>query len=222
MNLGELRTSTLVWLNDLNGGYYTTSQVNRWLNNAMWSVYRRLVLKGQNYGVKCVQTPLVVSQSEYVLPEDFKNLTRLEVITSGTPPTESKYALKPMTMNQQDLVFTTQTSSPQWYFLRKNRIKLFPAPASAYSMRLFYTPIIAEMDNDTDIPDVIPEDYHELIVLYATRDGFVKDERPIPDLLMAKISEFEEQFDNDTAERLEDQSRQVVETGDYSDAGFMY
>ncbi len=222
MNLGELREATLVWLNDLNAGYYTTTQVNRWLNNAMWSVYRRLVLKGQNYAVKCLQTTLVVNQREYILPEDFKNLNRLIIVTSGTPPSETTYSLQPITMNQQDLVSTITTGAPQWYFLRKNRINLLPVPSTAYQMRLFYSPIIPQMTVDTDVPDIIPEDYHELIVCYATRDGFIKDERPVPDLLLAKITEFEEQFDNDTAERLEDQSRHVVETGDYADSGYMY
>lgn len=217
MNRGELRALTLQWLDDLNAGYFTPDIVNGWINNAQKEAQKRLLKAGQNYYLICKETTLVINQAEYVLPSDFRKLNRLEVIVSGWGTTnESKYAVTPITLNQQDLINRTP-GDVAYYVLKKNRIRFFPIPNVPYHIRLFYSYMVADMLVDTDVPDV-PEPYHEYLACLATQDGFMRDGR-VPDLILKKISEYERQMDSDATERLLDQPRQIVETGETSEHG---
>lgn len=217
MNLGELRGLTLQWLDDLNAGYFLPAQVNLWLNNAQKEAQKRLLKAGQNYYLVCKETVLVINQSEYVLPSDFRKLNRLEVIVSGWGTTnETKYSVTPVTLNQQDLLNMTP-GDIAYYVLKKNRLKFFPTPNMPRNLRLFYSYMVADMVIDADVPDV-PEPYHEYLACLATQDGFMRDGR-VPDLILKKIAEYEKQMDSDANERLLDQPRQIVETGETSDYG---
>lgn len=213
MTLAELQTLTLSWLDDKYAGYFTLPQINVFLNNAQRTVQKRMIKSKQNYYVKCLQTSVVPNQADYVLPEDFKNVNRLEVIVSGQPPNETKFPITPMTLNQQDLMNAT-SGTPSTYTFKKNRLVVFPTPdasTSGYILRLFYTYQVTDMVNPTDVPDV-QEDYHELIALLAAEDGFLKDGRA-SELLQKKLSAYQTQLDQDTQERSQDQPRSVVETG---------
>lgn len=217
MNLGQLRGLTLQWLDDLEAGYFTPTQVNLWLNNAQKEAQKRLLQAGQNYYLICKETTFTINQQEYVLPSDFRKLHRLEVIVSGWGTiNESKYMVSPMTLNQEDLVNLTP-GDPAFYVLKKSRVKVFPAPSVGYHVRLFYSYLVEDMVVDTDVPDV-PEAYHEYLACLATQDGFMRDGR-VPDLILKKIAEYEKQMDQDANERLVDQPRQIVETGENAQHG---
>jgi hypothetical protein len=219
MNRLGLKTLVAGWLDDLNYGYFTESQVETWLNNAQREVQKRLIKTGQNFYTKYVQTTLVVNQSDYVLPSNFKNLNRLELVMSGTPPNESKVPLGPITTGQQDLV-SSGTGTPRFYRYRRNRLILTPTPDTPLVLRMEYTYLVSDMTLDTDTPDV-PDSYDELIALLAAQDGFIKDDRAAP-LLVKKIDEYQKQLDSDANERSKDGPRQVVETGNNNDSGFFW
>ena len=59
---------------------------------------------------------------------------------------------------------------------KSNRLVLYPAPDTALTLRLYYSPRVTEMSLSTDIPNV-PVHYHEFISVLAARDGFIKDGR---------------------------------------------
>lgn len=219
MNRGELRDLVLYWLDDLQGGYFTETQVNTWLNNAQQEVQKRLIKASQNYYLKCQQTTLVVNQEKYALPGDFKKLHRLEIINSGTYPNLETTQIVPITTNQQDLV-PGQVGTPCFYSLRKNSIILYPIPDTAKTMRLYYSYAVVAMTQDADIPDV-PDTYHQLIALLAAEDGFLKDGRR-NDLLVKKIAEYQEHMDSDANERQQDTTRQVVTTEVNNYGGFIW
>lgn len=216
MNLGQLRTLALQWLDDLNGTYFTPSIVNTWINNGQTEVQKRLIKAGQNYFLKCVQTTLVVNQKDYILPDDFMKVHRLELVTSGTGTSEVAYPLMPVIINQVD-VTPTNVGAPSAYYFKANRIVITPIPDTAYILRLYYSNQILDMVNDTDSPDLrIPQRYQELIALYAAQDGFIKDGRG-SELLVKKIAEYERHMDTDTQERNVDYPRMV---NDMDPAGY--
>lgn len=219
MTFSDLQNLVAYNLDDLNFGYFTTTQVKVWLNNAQREVQKRLVKAGQNYYTKCVQTSLVVGQNEYVLPSDFKKEHRLEVVISGSFPNESINPILPITRNQTDLI-SNGTGVPQFYYFRKNRVVIWPSPDSTYTMRLEYTYLVTDMVNDTDVPDV-PDSYHELIALLAAQDGFIKDGRA-SELLVKKIADYQRDFDTDAQERNQDMSRSIRETGSDNASGFYF
>lgn len=210
MNFLQLQNLVAYWLDDLQFGYFTQTQVQVWLNNAQREVQKRLIKAGQNYYLKCVQTTMNVNQSDYVLPIDFLKIQRLEVVVSGVIPNESVYPLSPITTMQRDLI-QTGSGQPVGYSFTRNRIILQPAPQISQVLRLFYSYLVADMTLSTDLPDV-PAQYVELIALLAAQDGFLKDGRG-SELLVKKIGEYEKDMDSNATERNQDFPRGIVETG---------
>lgn len=213
MNFAELQQYTLGLLDDPQGTYFNppaTPYLNKYLNNAAKETQKLLVMAGQNFYVKCVTTPLVGSQQDYVLPDDFMHLNRLDVIMQGQPPNQIFTPLSQITINQIDLVANT-VGQPTYYFLKQNRLVLWPTPdSSPYTLRLFYSYQLAEMVNPTDIPNV-PEAYHEFIGILAAIDGFLRDGRD-PSSLILKRQYYEAMLKAETNERLLDSPRGIVQT----------
>ena len=218
MDFLDLQNSTAYFLDDLQFGYFTPTQIKLWINNAQKEVQKRLLKSGNNHYLRCVTTTLVVNQNDYVLPLDFKHLHRLEVIISGTAPNESASPILPITLNQTDLVDNT-VGTPAVYYFKRNRLVLEPAPDTALILRMWYSYEVAELVLDSDEPDV-PTAYQELIPLLAAEDGFIKDGR-VSGLLEKKLKEFQKDMDSDAQERNKDVPRGIVETG-FSGGGFYY
>lgn len=210
MTLSDLQNLTAYWLDDINFGYFQRPQITLWLNNAAIEVQKLLLQSKSNFYLTPVQTNLVTNQSDYVLPADFIVLHRLEVVLTGTPPNEDVLPLAPMTLNQQDLV-PNRTGTPQFYYLKKNRIKVFPTPDTSLVFRLYYSYQITDMVNLFDSPD-IPVAYHEMIALKAAQDGLLKDGRSNMQLLQ-KLAQLEQLLKQETDGRNEDAPRGIISTG---------
>lgn len=218
MTLSELKALVSFWVDDLELSYFTPTQVTRFLNNAQKSLQKDLILCGEGFFLKCVQTNLVINQREYVVPDDFVETARLELVISGVAPQESLAVILPITPQQKDLIYNQQ-SIPIGYYLQKNRIVMFPAPDQAYVFRLYYQYQIPDMVLDTDTPD-IPDAYQEMIALLAAYDCLIKDGRDVSSL-NNKIEKYRAQMKDQMAERLADKGRTIVETGIYmNDAGY--
>jgi len=216
MTRSELKTLMRSWLDDTNGGYFTDSQCNTWLNLAQRRVQMLLLQAGENFYEKTVETLTVASQADYVLPSDFFILHRLEIITSGSGTSESRQPIYPITINQQDFV-SISLGTPTNYYLKKDRFTLSPTPDTANKvLRLYYSYLVADMSADGDEPDA-PEQYHELVAIYAAEDGFIKDDRTMNNL-MVKKEKYESLIKQAAENRTQDRSRQVVMVEDY-DAG---
>lgn len=210
MMLGDLQTLTAGWLDDPQFGYFSQAQINMWLNNAQIEVQKLLLQAKTNFYVIPVQTSLVVNQTDYILPSDFMVDHRLEVVLSGVPPFEDVLPLAPMTLNQQDLV-PNQTGTPQFYYLKKNRIRVSPAPDTPLTLRLYYSYLVSQMVNLTDIPDV-PTEYHEMIAVLGAYDGLMKDGRSNQAVTEKKVY-YENMLKQQSESRQEDAPRGIVQTG---------
>jgi hypothetical protein len=214
MNFAELKRYTLGLLDDPQGTYFNppgNPMLDKYLNNAAKETQKLLIMSGNNYYLKCVTTPLNNNQQDYILPDDFVDLNRLDVILSGTPPNQTFTPLTSITVNQIDLILNT-SGQPSYYFLKQNRLVLWPTPTSSnqFLLRLFYSYQLAEMVNDTDIPN-IPEYYHEFIGILAAIDGFLRDGRD-PSSLILKRTFYETMLKAETNERLKDGPRGIVQT----------
>lgn len=219
MTRSDLRTLVLSWLDDTQGAYFTAAQVNVWLNMAQREVQKLLLQAGENYYMKPVETTTVSSQSDYVLPSDFMVEHRLEIVISGSGPTENRQALTPITTNQQDLI-SIALGNPTNYYIKKDRVTLSPTPQQSYTLRLYYSPRVTDMASDSDSPDV-PEQYMEYVAILAAYDGFIKDDRA-PNNLVAKKEKYEQLLKQMAEDRTQDLSRQVVMVNDYDTGGAWY
>ena len=209
MTLAQIRTLALGYLDDSQSGYFDNAFMLSAINKAQREVQKLLIQQGDNWYLKAQQTPLIVNQQEYIMPADFRKSHRLEVITAGVAPNETKVQLAPISLNQQDMV-PYGVGTPAVWAIKKDRIMIFPAPSVAYTMRLWYSYRIADLVNDSDIPDVAYE-YHEFIAILAAIDGFVKDDRPFTNLKLMADS-YEKLMRQDSDERQQDAPRHVIET----------
>lgn len=216
MTLLDLKNLVAFYVDDLNFGYFTETQVKVFLNNAQGEVQKILLQSFENWYLKCVQTTMVANQNSYVLPENFLKCHRLEIITSPGTTAETSVMIEPITLNQQDFL-GNGPAQPIGYFLKRNRIVLHPTPDTTYVMRLNYSYRVSEMTLNTDIPD-IPEEYHELIALNAAYDCMIKDGRDVS-VLDRKMKAYEEMMKRDSEDRKVDRPRMVTitesETGSY-------
>lgn len=219
MTFGQMQNLVATWLDDTNFGYFTTDNVKLWLNNAQRRVQKRLLKAGELYYKIDVQTTLVVNQRNYELPADFKKLHYLEIVLSGVTPNEAVQPISPITENQKYMI-STGPGTPLWYVISGTQLILRPAPDTALTIRMGYSYEVADMVNDSDVPDV-PESYHELLPLLAAEDGFLKDGRS-SEILAKKLKEFEQETDQDAQERNQDQPRSIVETGNDASSGFYW
>jgi len=210
MTFAQLRTLVWSWLDDPNGGYFTQSQVNTWLNNAQSAVQKLVEQAFEGHFEKVVETTTVLNQREYQLPDDFKRLVRLELVLSGnTFANESVQKLDKITPNQVDF-FTERTGISRAYYFKKNQLILVPAPESIKKLRMTYIYRLENMVNDSDVSE-IPEDYHEMIAVLATLDGLLKDGRDTS-AMDKKRAMYEEQLKRDAEQRHVDAPRTVVQT----------
>lgn len=216
MTFLQLKQLVSFWADDLQMTYFTPEQVGRFLNNAQREVQKLLILAGQDYYLKCAKTQLVINQRDYAFPDDFYKLNRLELIVSGTPPTENVFPLTNITPNQKDLVFDS-TGAPSVYYMTKNKLVLLPAPNQPFYLRMLYSYKVADMVSDTDVPDV-PEPYQEMIAVLAAMDCFYKDTRD-SSALREKRDFYMDMIKRDAAQRAIDASRQVIYTGTYETIG---
>lgn len=220
MTRTDLRNLMRYWLDDLQGTYFTDVQCNSWLNNAQQQVQQKLLQAGQNWYQTLAETNTVINQYDYLLPQDFMVEHRIELILSGYGTTnEVRLPLKMITTNQQDLTTVTATT-PNFYFIKKDRITVLGAPQQVWPLRLYYSPRIVDMTSDSDSPDV-PIQFHEFVAILAAYDGFIKDDRA-PDNLVAKKMTYEELLKQMAATRIQDHSRDVVTSSDWGDGSTGY
>lgn len=218
MTFVQLQTMVSSWLDDPNNGYFTLAEVKLWLNNAQREAQKMVIQAFEGHYRKVVETTMVQYQREYQLPSDFKKLSRIEVVLSGTTfQTESVTRLSKITENQQDMV-TERTGTPMAYYFKGDQVVLVPAPDDDKTLRLTYLYRVTDMVNDADLPDV-PADYHEYLAVLATLDGLYKDGREVGPMLQKK-EYFERLFKQDAEERNVDESRTIVQTLDDDYEGY--
>lgn len=210
MTFQSLQTMVSYIVDDLNFQYFTTAQVQFWINNAQREVQKKLLQTPGNWYNIRVTTPTVQNQSDYVLPTNFLKVHRVELVLSGTPPNEVKGPISFITPNELDML-PPGPGTPSCAYILQNVMSVYPAPDTAnQTLRLFYSYLVADMVNPTDNPDV-PYQYEEMIGLLAARDAFIKDQRdPAP--LDGKILYYDEMMKRDVQQRDITQGRRVVQT----------
>lgn len=211
MTFSELRSLVLSLTDDLSGGYFTQAQVDKFLNNALRELQKKLILCYENWYVKCVRATMTASEQCYYLPADFLQMNRFDIILSGTTPaTEARNTLMPLTLQEARLI-NFGPGQPKGYFLKKDSFNVAPAPDQGYEIEMLYTYRVPEMVNDTDTPDA-PEEWHEFIAILATLDCFIKDREGAPQTLLDKKKSYEDRLDAMANNRTVDAPRKVVLT----------
>ncbi len=209
----DLQNLVLQWVDDDAGGYFDpTNFVQPSLNRALLEVQKRLILAGEMYYLKMPpsETQTVVNQATYVLPDDFLKLHRMVYVISGSGINETVNSLSFITLNQQDLIGTTNTGTPVVFNIQGNKITLYPTPDKATTLRLWYSYRAAAMTSDSSTPDC-PEEFQEFIAILACMDCFIKDDR-MPTNILTKKAYYERLLEDMAEDRSQQGPRMVVVT----------
>jgi hypothetical protein len=218
MTRGELRNLVLYWLDDLDAGYFTPTQVNLWLNNAQMEVQKQLLQCGEYWYLKCVFADTVQNQDCYSLPADFLKCHRFELRVQGTSaPNEVWTTLVDQTL-QEAAMFNYGAAQPGVYTIGKDCFYLRPIPDSGYRIKLHYSYRVDPMVDDLNVPDV-PDQYQEYIAVLAAIDGFLKDERD-PTPMYAKRDYYQDMMKKDQIQRNRAQPRRIIRTSDDGIMGY--
>lgn len=211
MTFQSMQTALSYWADDLNFGYFTPAQAQFWINNGQREVQKRLLQTPGNWYCIRVNTQTVQNQSDYVLPNNFLKVHRVELVLSGTAPNEVKGPIEFITPNEQDQL-PPGPGTPSCAYILQNVMSIFPAPDTAnQTLRIFYSYLVADMVNPTDTPDV-PYQYEELIPLLALEDALIKDQRETPERLIKKLALYDEMMKQDAQQRQITRGRQIVST----------
>lgn len=218
MTKAELRTYMLQLLDDPFGSYFTTTFSDLALNIGQEEVQKHLIMAGELYYAKTVTALTVLNQADYIWPTDLLKVNRLELVTGGVAPNEILRELMPITLNQMN-AFGQQNGMPSNYVLMKDRFTLYPIPDTPnLTVRLYYSYKIAALTSDSQTPDV-PEQYQKVIAAYAARQGKVKDDADMTNI-MSLIGPFEQEMNQLAQDRQYQTPRRVRETDECYGTGY--
>ena len=211
MTRSELKNLVWYWLDDLEGGYFTSVQVNTWLNNALVECQKQLLDCGEYWYLKKVTTSTLAYRDCYALPSDFLKANLLEVLIQGslsTPQSQTWATIDGNTLAEGAQI-NFGNGRPVTVTIGKDCLIFRPIPDTTYTIRLSYSYKVAPMTDDLNVPDV-PLQYHEYIALLAARDGFSKDEREPSSSFKEKFHDYREMMKKDQIQRNRAQPRRVV------------
>jgi len=158
MNLQELRQEVLDHGFDPNA---FSTRINRYLNDAQNLVARRV-----NYYLSEAQYAFstVAGTALYVPPGNWARLRSLV-------DTDRDRALQEVSLSWIDNS-PDSSGRPYCYTLDGSQftaeLRLYPTPDGVYPLALRYWERPAELVADTDVPQIIPTDWHHMLWVYAT------------------------------------------------------
>lgn len=207
-----LQIKNYVWslVDDPSGTYFTTIELDRYINQCIRETQKKLIAAGNNWYVKIDESQsTVINQGNYSLPSDFLKINRIELV-QNPGVNETRYSLQSIPLSNKDAIaFDSDTAA---FYLLKSTLWLAPFPSTVRTIRVYYTYLVAETTSDSDVPDVPPE-YHEYIAMKVAEKCFIKDGREAT-LVMQNIMEVEKSLEADAIERNQDHASRVVVVSD--------
>lgn len=206
MTVGEIKAYVWSMVDDLNGDYFTSPEVLRYINQMQQEVQKLLIQSGNNWYVIIDQTQsTVINQGNYTVPTDFLKMNRIELV-QNPGVNETRYSIQSIPLSQKDAIcFDSDVAG---FYLLKNTLWFSPFPTTVKTIRLYYTYRIPPVAVDADIPDV-PLQYHEYLADRVAEICFLKDGRDAS-FIRAKCMSTEQDLKNDAIERNQDHASRVV------------
>lgn len=174
----ETRNDVRAHLNEASARLWTDAQLNTWINEGLRDIARRTET------IQKFSSSIAVTANDptYTLPAEVLRVHRAEWV-----PTASGlvFPLQLATYNEMDQYWgvngTTMPGQPQylvmWGFPPTVEIRLWPVPAEAGAINLFYFRLPAVATLDADTIEVLAG-YEDLIVLYCEYIARRKDRDP--------------------------------------------
>src|SRR5262245_54718114 len=159
--------------------FWTDAELTTWINESLRDISRRTETL-QQFSTTVSITP---SQNKYTLPANVIRVHRVEFVPSGAQQT---YTVQASTYQEMDQIWgisqnMQQSSYPYYYvlwgFTPSLVLQLYPVPAQAGNLNLFYYRLPAVLVSSSDVAE-IPEGWHDLCSLYCEFVAKRKDRDP--------------------------------------------
>lgn len=139
--------------------------VKKWLNQGQ----RRAVIESEMRIQESAQAyTTTAGVAAAVLPVNFSRIIDLFY------EQEIHELLVPMDVREFDPLPVSQ-GRPYAYTIRNDEVVFYPTPDNIYNFTLRYWRLPQDMVNEADTPE-IPVQYHELLVAYAMRKAFLRED----------------------------------------------
>ena len=208
MTTGEIMTYISYLVDDPEFGYFTKPKLYVYINQSLKEAQKLLCAAGNNWYVKLSSRATVANQRDYLLPCNTLFIHRLE-LRQGNPLNPDRQVINHITLNQQDNYSTY--AQPVNFYLEKQYLILVPAPQNnVQTMYLWHTPLVADVTQESDVPD-LPLEFHEYLAQKAAALCFVQDDRPMENILTV-YTETENRLKQAAIQRAQDFAQMVVST----------
>lgn len=188
--LSDIRSKVGQRVRDSN---YSTTEITNYLNDTLNDIYNEYRLPfmqtTQNYTVT-IGAPDITNGSG--LPTNYVQAIDLIMTTSGSEKVVPYKDFEEADDSHPDLEDTTTyatSNSPDFWYFYGDTIKVFPAPKTAYTLKLRYYKKPTMLSSDSDVPE-LPSQYEEALVMGASyRVLQVKDNYDQAGVLQNKYDE---------------------------------
>ena len=161
----EILTSTRELIGDQESLRFTDATLSRLMDGAI----KRLSTIRRNYEKTVTQAVSLVGAT--ALPVDFISMSRLEIASTGLPV----WQIQPSQISH--LKEPPVGDNPTYYYIGGTGINFWPAPLTAYNVKIRYFAVAPLLVNPTDIPDPsLGTEADEYIRFYITREVMLSDQ----------------------------------------------
>ncbi len=139
--------------------------IDLWVNEGVVDVVNRSQCR-----IRCATITLTAGTWKYTLDASILNVVKAYVSTStGSYPLEFVTGDDIIDMQSAS---SASVSPAQYYSVEgSDFLLLYPSPASADTLNVFYAPVPATLSASSDSPVEIPANYHKLVEFYAEARG---------------------------------------------------
>lgn len=168
MNRSALRTLIRSWINEPTEGFWLNSELNTYINIANQKINAIITAIRDDFFTISKTFSTTTNTKSYTWPSDFGGLRRMEHYSTSDPSDIQKIDL---------LKFPRSEAGGEWPFSQSGKstryvsfgdhFDLLPIPDAAYTLRMYYDAVKADLTLDTDSPSS-PVQFHDMTAIWAT------------------------------------------------------
>ena len=173
MNRGQIR-DRLTFVLNANDGQTDAAFSNARLNQAIDFAYMNEVTDAQQEGSeswfkRVTQVTWPASQRDLEIPSALRAKRIIDIYDVTNNDTGYRFTIKndPTLVWSGALFYVQDAQQAYWEDYKTLRYANEDGPSSALTLKFYHIALPADIEADEDIPDLIPEEFHELLVWSA-------------------------------------------------------
>ena len=175
ITLAQLKTRAKERANMEDSEFVSPSELLSYINTSYAELYDLLVASFENYYTTSTQSTVTGGSNSIDLPADFYKLAGIDYKTGSSWTTVGRW----------NFTNRNKSTNTRQYRILKNQVYLLPEERAEGTYRLWYTPRITRLVDDTDTIDAI-NGWEEHIIVNTAIKMLTKEESDVSALLVEK------------------------------------